>query len=754
MKLYQYPRPKGDTGIGFHWAPNVYHYHQGDFDLFAPELTALGVSWLVVLSEPAKPIPEFFIKGLLERGIEPVVRIYTPSVCGIDQRELRDLCRTYASWGVHYVHVFNEPNLMVEWDQWNPSDLPRRFMEYLLPCLETMNAVDGIIPVFTPPSPGGNYWDTEFLKTCLDLINAREKRHLYDKMAMGIHNYASNKPLTWGKGGRAKWPCARPYYCPSGCQDHVGFWAFEWYDEIIRERVGHSLPQICGENGVLPGIFDHRGYPAITEEIHASRNAEICRMTMQGEVPDYFFNNAFWLLICDDGNPFTSQRWYRPDGVKALPQSIEALKALAKSPRKRAVVVPETVRVLQPDGKVQRMGMEEYLKGVLPREMGTGSPMEALKAQAIAARCYAMAAVRSPRHDNADICTTTHCQVWSAKRHADTDRAVEETGGVVAIHDGKPINAFYFGHCDGHTRNSEDVWSAALPYLRSVSCICGYDKMYGHGVGMCQRGAMAMAERFATAEEILKHYYSGVQILGYIVSPGWCKSVIWGRVTDEAGTPQVGMTLILRSETEEWRATTDAEGKYRFQDLPAGSFNIDLMDTEVRKSGIRTRGVDEIEVNLVVPPAPDWRKTVEHRPGVRAIAGVLPRGGIELSVTDPWGNRTVVVSGSKQEYGKGGFELPVWSDATYVVEFLGQAFKVPVQGDFVFITFTERPSEKPKQPPEQPPDQPAPPKVEVDARLLTRWMKEDEVRRWLERIEEEAAFKGLFTIETWGPKEQ
>ena len=114
----------------------------------------------------------------------------------------------------------------------------------------------------------------------------------------------------------------------------------------------------------------------------------------------------------------------------------------------------------------------------------------------------------------------------------------------------------------------------------------------------------------------------------------------------------------------------------------------------------------------------------------------------------------MVVSGSKQEYGKGGFELPVWSDATYVVEFLGQAFKVPVQGDFVFITFTERPSEKPKQPPEQPPDQPAPPKVEVDARLLTRWMKEGEVRRWLERIEKEAAFKGLFTIETWGPKEQ
>ena len=152
---------------------------------------------------------------------------------------------------------------------------------------------------------------------------------------------------------------------------------------------------------------------------------------------------------------------------------------------------------------------------------------------------------------------------------------------------------------------------------------------------MCQRGAMAMAERFATAEEILQHYYSGVQILGYIVSPGRCKSVIRGQVTDEAGTPQGGMTLILRSETEEWRATTDVEGKYRFPDLPAGSFNIDLLDTEVRKSGIRTRGVDEIEVNLVVPPAPDWRMTVEHRPGVRAIAGVLPRGGVELSVTDP-----------------------------------------------------------------------------------------------------------------------
>lgn len=180
----------------------------------------------------------------------------------------------------------------------------------------------------------------------------------------------------------------------------------------------------------------------------------------------------------------------------------------------------QPIRVLVGVSEVQVMELEEYLKGVLPKEMGPGAPREALRAQAVAARCYAMNAIKSPRHaPNADICITTHCQVWAEGQWPTTSQAIEDTGGIVATHNGEIINAFYFGHCDGRTRNCEDVWIQALPYCRSVDCPCGWDKMYGHGVGMCQQGAMKMASQGATFKEILWHYYTGTAIDGQTAPP-------------------------------------------------------------------------------------------------------------------------------------------------------------------------------------------------------------------------------------------
>lgn len=516
MNLLEYPRPKGDTGIGFHWFPDHYHYERGYFDIFVPELKAMGASWLIVLSDGVRTIPDWFLRGLIEQDIEPIIRIYTRFVTFIDQAGLRQACKHYASLGVHYVHVFNEPNLKHEWAEWNTERLPARFMDFLIPCLETMHGVEDIIPVFTPLAPGGDFWDTSFMKTALAILNERGKKYLYDRMAIGIHNYAFNKPLTFGKGGSLRWPCAQPSYRPPGCEDHTGFYLFEWYDEIVRERTGRRLPLIGCENGCRLGDADDPRSPAVNEPLHAERHAAMCQMTMNGEMPYYFFNNAFWLLAAEDDNFFVRHSWYRPNGEPRLPQSVARLKALPKTKRPLRVTVPSEIRVLMPDGDVEVMRLEEYLRGVLPPEMGEGAPTEALKAQAVAARCYAAFAVEHPRHDSqgADVCTTSHCQNWSARTYPGTDDAVQETAGVVALHQDEPIQAFYFAHCDGHTRNSEDVWVRALPYCRSVPCIKPYPSLQGHGVGMCQQGAKAMAEQGATYVDILTHYYTGIQIVG------------------------------------------------------------------------------------------------------------------------------------------------------------------------------------------------------------------------------------------------
>ncbi len=191
---------------------------------------------------------------------------------------------------------------------------------------------------------------------------------------------------------------------------------------------------------------------------------------------------------------------------------------------------PATIRVLMPDDTVVLLSMDEYLKGVVPHEMPPYWPTEALRAQAVAARSYA--STRSAHlGEGADVCTTTHCQVWNATHYDTTDQAVDDTHGVVARYGGSVIYAFFFAHCDGHTRDASEVWGGDLPYCRSVPCPCGHETMYGHGVGMCQHGARVLAEEGYSYVDILKHYYSGVEVSppvvgpdGSVAAPAWSNS--------------------------------------------------------------------------------------------------------------------------------------------------------------------------------------------------------------------------------------
>ena len=180
-----------------------------------------------------------------------------------------------------------------------------------------------------------------------------------------------------------------------------------------------------------------------------------------------------------------------------------------------AVTLPTFLRVLMPNGRVEEIKLETYLAGVVATEIGANAPLEALKAQAVASRTYAAAARRHPEHE-ADVCTTAHCQKW---KHVDpvvapeVFRALSETWGMIAIYDGKLIDAFFFEHCDGHTRNSEEMLMPSVKYLRGVDCSCGFLVLKGHGVGMCKRGAIVMARRGASFEQILRHYYRGVVVI-------------------------------------------------------------------------------------------------------------------------------------------------------------------------------------------------------------------------------------------------
>jgi hypothetical protein len=179
------------------------------------------------------------------------------------------------------------------------------------------------------------------------------------------------------------------------------------------------------------------------------------------------------------------------------------------------LILPTSLRVLLPNGQVEEIRLETYLAGAVAAEIGADAPLEALKAQAVASRTYVASAQRHPEH-NADVCTTAHCQKWKRVDPVtapEVFRALSETWGMVAVHDSQLISAFFFEHCDGHTRNAEEMHIPALAYLRGVDCSCGFLTLKGHGVGMCKRGAIVMARRNASFEQILQHYYRGVSIV-------------------------------------------------------------------------------------------------------------------------------------------------------------------------------------------------------------------------------------------------
>lgn len=119
---------------------------------------------------------------------------------------------------------------------------------------------------------------------------------------------------------------------------------------------------------------------------------------------------------------------------------------------------------------VNTLPMEAYLYGIVPGEMPVLWPMEAVKAQAVAARTFALFGMRKHEAEDFNVCATTHCQVYGGMNAeaARGTQAVDDTRGLAALYGGRPINAVFHSSSGGWTENSEDVWGAYLPYLRSV----------------------------------------------------------------------------------------------------------------------------------------------------------------------------------------------------------------------------------------------------------------------------------------------
>lgn len=134
--------------------------------------------------------------------------------------------------------------------------------------------------------------------------------------------------------------------------------------------------------------------------------------------------------------------------------------------------------------EIQKIPLEKYLIGVLAGEMPVSYDIEALKAQAVAARTYTINKIEQNKNKEYDVIDTTDDQVykdeeelkiaWKENYQANNNKileAIKETRGEYLTYDGKPIHAFFFSTSSGNTENCKDVFGENLPYLVSVSSI-------------------------------------------------------------------------------------------------------------------------------------------------------------------------------------------------------------------------------------------------------------------------------------------
>ncbi|MDR1122999.1 MAG: SpoIID/LytB domain-containing protein [Endomicrobium sp.] len=129
------------------------------------------------------------------------------------------------------------------------------------------------------------------------------------------------------------------------------------------------------------------------------------------------------------------------------------------------------------DGKINVINVlcvEDYIKGVLPKEVSCDWPAEALKAQAVISRTYAISNLNRHSTQGFDLCSTTHCQVYSGLRSETkkTNQIVSETNREIITYQGKPAQTVFHAICGGHTEDPKYIWGwkETPSYLKGVEC--------------------------------------------------------------------------------------------------------------------------------------------------------------------------------------------------------------------------------------------------------------------------------------------
>ncbi len=291
------PHPGGDNGRGMHWIPTT-EQSPAAIDRFVADAQRMGVKWVTFLNNGAAiGDNDYLVKKLVGAGIEPVMRLYSPTLEPI-QGDIQAMVQHYVGLGVRYFQPFNEPNLNAE----NPDGKVSvdRYLDAWIPAARAILAGGGL-PGFGSMAPGGDLDDQQFLQQALAGLQARGQTQLLDRAWLSMHNYTWNHPIQ-DRG------------------DGDGFFKFRAYHQIVHQALGRDLPIIGTEGGTFTGEQEDPKMAAVTPDMAANWTQQAFSY-MRTQREPWLFASSVWTIADLAGGGadprFEAQALFKADGSQS-----------------------------------------------------------------------------------------------------------------------------------------------------------------------------------------------------------------------------------------------------------------------------------------------------------------------------------------------------------------------------------------------------------------------------------------------------
>jgi hypothetical protein len=377
--LSRFPRPPGDNGRGVHWAHSTSRWGQNDWGFWKEQIQAMNLKWIKVLDDGGGSSLGL-VKRLVDMQVMPIVRFYrlepNPGIVGSGVIEL---ARRYVEMGAVYFETNNEPDLSLEWANRNrPPNWLDIVVDNFIIEADMIRGAGGylLFPAFGPGGRGNPF----------KMIVDRGRRDILDgNCALAIHNYCLGRPLDYPndsintqgvpltldewevQGGMWAWEMGYETVNAhrmrlknpraSIMEDSTCFRAFEYFDALVNDAVGHSIPIFTTEGGYNVGQRagttggDDPRYPKPTPERASQLTMDMFRSIEEG--PAYYFACMPWLIavrrIGTLAEPFENQGpWFTDHfndqfGLKGQLPLVDMLKATPGKVRQDGPV-PEGMR--------------------------------------------------------------------------------------------------------------------------------------------------------------------------------------------------------------------------------------------------------------------------------------------------------------------------------------------------------------------------------------------------------------------------